>query len=203
MLIFIHMAGVCKTNTLTYIEIGIKNISKPVARQIPIPMTRQKPLYKTPKINSINVSKQSIPPVKINQVMTCLSDTLLESIKAPDQFFVPDQPNISLSDFKSDNVSDLLTKNDYFDMVRLNIESNKKYPDKARLRYIEGRVSIHFMIAKDGRIFDLKIIKPARHNSLNKAALKAVRDSVPFPLPPSNLFKEPLKIEITIVFELT
>ena len=59
------------------------------------------------------------------------------------------------------------------------------------------------MIAKNGRISDLKIVKPARHNSLNKAALKAVRDSAPFSVPPSNLFKESLKIEITILFELT
>ncbi|MBW2655963.1 MAG: energy transducer TonB [Deltaproteobacteria bacterium] len=88
-------------------------------------------------------------------------------------------------------------------MLRLKIESHKKYPDTARLRYLEGRVKIHFMIAKDGRISDLKIVKPARHNSLNKAVLKAVRDSAPFPVPPSNLFKESLKIEITIVFELT
>jgi len=201
--IFMHMAGICRTDPLTYIEIGLKNISKPAARLIPRPRARQKPIYKTPRIKTVNIPKQTIPPVKINQVMTSLPDTLMERIKAPDLPFVPDQSNIGISDFKPGNVSDFLTKNDYFDMLRLKIESNKKYPDTARLRYVEGRVRIQFMIAKDGRISDLKIVKPARHNSLNKAALKAVRDSAPFPVPPSNLFKEALKIEITIVFEIT
>lgn len=202
-LIFMHMAEICRTDTLTYIEIGIKNISKPVGRLIPRPKARQRPIYKTPRMNTINISKQNIPPVKINQVKTHLPDTLMESIKVPDLPFVPDQSNINISDFNPDNVSDFLTKNEYFDMLRLKIESNKKYPDTARLRYIEGRVRIFFIIAKDGRISDLKIVKPARHNNLNKAALKAVKDSAPFSLPPSNLFKESLKIEITIIFEIT
>ncbi|WP_299976627.1 energy transducer TonB [Desulfobacula sp.] len=203
MLIFMHMAGICRTEALTYIEIGIKDISKPVERLIPRPRTRQNPIYKIPKMDTINIAKQNIPPIKINRVKTSLSDTLMESIKVPDLPFVPEQSNINISDFKSDNVSDFLTKNDYFDMLRLKIESNKKYPDTARLKYIEGRVEINFIIAKDGRISDLKIVKPARHNSLNKAALKAVKDSAPFSVPPSNLFKESLKIEITIVFEIT
>ena len=209
-LIFMHVAGICRTDTLTYIEIGIKNISKPVGRPIPRPRTRQRPIYKTPKINTINIPKRNITPVKINQMKIRLPDTLMESIEAPDLPSVPEQSNISISDlkpdsisgFKPDNVSDFLTKNEYFDMLRLKIESNKKYPDTARLRNIEGRVRIYFIIAKDGRISDLKIVRPARHNSLNKAALKAVRNSAPFPVPPSNLFQESLKIELTIVFEL-
>ncbi|RKZ27359.1 energy transducer TonB, partial [bacterium] len=59
------------------------------------------------------------------------------------------------------------------------------------------------VIAADGQISSLKIVKQARHSSLGKAALDAVKKAAPLPRPPPNLFKGPLHIELTILFELT
>lgn len=95
-----------------------------------------------------------------------------------------------------------LTRKDYFDMLRLKIETHKKYPPKARAKFIEGRVGLQFKINPDGSISDLAVIRPARHNSLNRAAVRAVEASAPFTRLPGQLFTEPVEVRITLVFEL-
>ena len=47
------------------------------------------------------------------------------------------------------NHDKLIDSWDYFEMTRLRIESHKKYPDTARIRRIEGRLTVRFIIGKD------------------------------------------------------
>jgi len=84
----------------------------------------------------------------------------------------------------------------------LTIKSHKKYPVSARLKHIEGRVKVRFVITRDGMVSSLTIVKQARHRSLETAALNAVKNAAPFPRPPAGLFNGPLDMEISIVFEL-
>lgn len=88
-------------------------------------------------------------------------------------------------------------------MVRLKIERHKKYPDIARVKNIEGRVVVRFVITPDGGIREVKIAKRSRNRALDLAALRAVQDAAPFPKPPRRLFKGEIPLELTIVFELT
>jgi len=199
LLIFMHIAGIYRSEALTYIELTLQDVSKPFTRSIPRPRMR----HKTPKIRDakkLNIKTQHIPKMKIDPVENNFTDTLMENIAMPN---VPDSSGFNISDFNPDGISDFVTTNDYFAMVRLKIESKKRYPDSARSKHIEGRVKIRFVVTTDGQVSSLKIIKHARHSSLDKAALNAVQDAAPFPKPPRGLFKGPIHMEITIVFELT
>lgn len=158
---------------------------------------------KTPEITDVKklkIRKQYVPKVKIEPLDNSLPDTLMEDISTPD---IPDRSDLAIADWNPIGSVSFATTNDYFEMVRLKIESCKRYPESAKSRHIEGRVTIRFVIAADGQISSLKIVKHARHSSLGTAALDAVKKAAPFPRPPQNLFKEPLHIEITILFELT
>lgn len=96
----------------------------------------------------------------------------------------------------------IMSKTDYFNLIRKNIEANKIYPEKARRRMIEGRVTVQFIIMDDGHISSVKIVKHSGDMSIDKAALKAVGDCSPFLQPPAGLFAGSLPVEITLVFEL-
>ncbi len=199
LLLLMRVAGIYRSNALTYIELTMQDIAKPVGRSIPRPRVRHKAPKRT-DVKKIHIQKQHIPPIKIDPVDNTLPDTIMQDIGVPD---IPDSPGANIADWDPVTTTEFVTANDYFDMVRLKIESRKKYPDFARSRRIEGRVTIRFVITTDGRVTSVMIVERGRHSSLNKAALNAVKDAAPFPRPPSNLFKEPLHMEITIVFELT
>jgi protein TonB len=102
-----------------------------------------------------------------------------------------------------DGPGEYVTTNSYLEMVRLRIERYKRYPDAARCRNIEGRVTIRFIIKPDGGVRDVEVAKCSRNRALDLAALKAVQDAAPFPKPPSHLFKGAIPLELMIVFELT
>ena len=93
------------------------------------------------------------------------------------------------------------TKDDYKEMIRMRIERAKKWPQEADGTYKEGIVSLSFVINLDGTISNLRIVKPSQYESLNKAALQAVRDSVPFPRPPANIYKDSVLIPLNLTFE--
>jgi protein TonB len=88
-------------------------------------------------------------------------------------------------------------------MVRMKIESRKRYPFSARRNQEEGKVVVRFTILTDGSIRGLQLAGASPYESLNEAALKAVRSASPFSKPPPKLFNGPVLVEIGIVFELT
>lgn len=199
LLIFLHISGVYRSKVLTCIELSLHDISKPLTRSIPRPRVRHN-VSKIHDVQKLRVQKHHIPHMKIEPVQNSMTNTLMENISAPD---VPDSSGLNLSDWNPGGAGEFVTTNDYFGMVRLKIESCKKYPESAKLRHMEGRVKVRFVIIADGNISSLKVVKHAGHASLNTAALNAVKKAAPFPRPPSGLFKGPLHIEITILFELT
>ena len=193
LVLFMHIAGLYHSEALTYIELTLKNFSKPPLKNI----SRPRLLPKTPKqpknIKMLNVRKRVIPElkeIKMDPLEKDLPDSLVESISMPD---IPDN---------STDTSDYVTSNDYFKIVRLRIESHKRYPGTAKTRQIEGQVTVRFVIEPDGRISSSKVVKSSRHRVLDQAALSAVKEASPFPVPPKNLFNGPIPLEITIMFEL-
>jgi len=197
-LLFVHIADIYRSEAMSYIELSMQQISKPFQRSIPRPRMRPK----APKIHTVNklqVRKQAIPRLKIDPMKNSFSDNLMEGIGTPD---IPDNAPLDLAGMSIGETAELLTRKDYFEMLMFRIESRKRYPEAAKSDRIEGKVKVSFIITTDGQVSSLKVIKSARHSSLNKSALNAVRDAAPFPRPPAGLFKGPVKIEVSIVFEL-
>lgn len=196
-IIFMHIAGIYRSNALSVIELSVRD-EKPQGRSIPRPRMR----HKTPQasdVDKIQVPKPQVPKMKMDPVETERPDTVSEQIAMPDTSGLSD----GIKDWQPADTPDYLSQGDYFDMLRLKIESKKKYPPAAQQRQIEGRVVVGFTLGPEGQVASAEIVESSRHSALDQAALDAVRSAAPFPRPPSNLFDGPLEMKITIVFELT
>ena len=194
LVIFMHVAGIYTSNALSYIELTMQNISRPTARAIPRPRQRSKP----PKPRDVKKLKvfqcQKMEPAEKN-----LPDSIVEGITTPD---IPTS-GLKIADWSSNGSADYMTTQNYLEMVRLRIERYKKYPDVARARNIEGRVTIRFVITPDGGVRGVEVAKRSGTKALDQAALKAVQDAAPFPKPPRRLFRGEIPLELMVVFELT
>ena len=207
LVIFMHISGIYSSNAMNYIELTLKDVSEPHTRSIPRPRHRPKPPDRIQDIKRLKVTQRVIPrfkPIKMEPAERSLPDSLVERITMPD---IPNVPGLDITDWSPDDINvasdEYATSNTYLEMVRLKIEAHKKYPDLARVRNIEGRVIIRFVITREGGVRATEIVKTSRHNVLDTAAIKAVQDAVPFPKPPAQFFKGEVPLELTIVFELT
>jgi protein TonB len=206
--IFIQVSGIYRSSTLSYIEMTLQNIARPVTRNIPRPRPRPKMPTPTDPVKKLNVVQRPLPrfrPLAMAPVENNLPDSLMEGISAPD---MPRTPGIDSTDWVpgaqvQETAAEFMTASSYLDMLRMKIESRKRYPETAKARSIEGRVTIRFVLLTDGNVRDLTVTKGARSKALNVAALDAIQRAAPFPRPPGNLFKGELPLELTIVFELT
>ena len=61
------------------------------------------------------------------------------------------------------------------------VENNKQYPLAARRRNITGTTQLQIAISPAGSLLSCSIVASSGNESLDQAALKAVRASVPFP----------------------
>ena len=80
-------------------------------------------------------------------------------------------------------------KRQFQSMVLRKIEAAKRYPARARQRGIEGDVVVHFTIAPNGMVEQVRVTSDSRcHTWLKEAAIKTVRRGAPY-LPLPLLFK--------------
>lgn len=91
----------------------------------------------------------------------------------------------------------------YLRLVRERIWSCKKYPFIARKRALEGEVGVRFLLTGAGEAQRLVVSRSSGQDILDRAALKAVEDGAPFPLPPAGLLAEPITIELNVIFNLS
>jgi periplasmic protein TonB len=217
-LLLIRLADVYRSEAVTSIELTLQDVSRPVGRDIPRPPRRLKmpPLIEEaepPKVTERSVS--SLKPPRLDPVASILSTRPVEELHAP---AMPDVSAPAIAGWSpepeakpaAEPVSGpiagppepVVTRESYFELVRQSIERNKKYPEAARADRIEGRVAVRFVITPDGNIRNVAVVKRSHSRYLDEAALNAVKGAAPFPKPPKSLFKGPLNLVITIIFEL-
>jgi protein TonB len=205
--ILMHVSGIYRSNALTYIEFTMQGVTKPSVRSIPRPRLRPKaPDVKD--VKKLMVTPSPVPqfkPIQVDPLNTDLPDSLMENLDVPD---IPQTSGFGIGDWTpgadlAGGADEFSTANSYLEMVRLKIERHKKYPQAARSKSIEGRVTIQFVITPEGAIRGLRVEKAAANESLNTAALEAVEKAAPFPQPPKRFFNGEIPLELTIVFELT
>ncbi|MBF0232461.1 MAG: energy transducer TonB [Desulfamplus sp.] len=98
--------------------------------------------------------------------------------------------------------SEEISAKQYFNAIRQMIEKNRRYPQMARRRNQEGSVRVRFLIDSNGNVNSLEIVKRSDYESLNQAALEAVKRAAPFSKPPAYIDESALKLELTINFKL-
>jgi protein TonB len=197
--ILIHIAGIYRSEALSYIEFTLQDIAKPFTRSIPRPRNRVKP-PEVREAKKLTLHQQRIPQIDIEPVATDLPDTLVESIRVPEG---ADSVAMGIADWNPGATGSFVTRKDYFEMVRLKIESKKTYPASAKNRQIEGQVGIRFVITSTGFISSVELVNALNYAPLNEAALNAVRAASPLPPPPRKLFIGPVPLEMIMRFELT
>lgn len=90
----------------------------------------------------------------------------------------------------------------YLKEVRQKIESVKKYPSAARKFEIEGTVYVQFTILSDGNVEEVEVARSSGYETLDKAAVLAIKDAAPFSSFPKAIRRESLRIELPLAFKL-
>lgn len=214
-LVFLHVAGIYESSTISYIELSMLPLDKPDVRKIPRPRRRER-APKTAAIKTVQVKKVHIPNFQVTAMEDPRIHKNLERIDLPQLPGAMDVsgfsvPGLNLANGAADGVAkvqvheapvEFMNARDYFEMLHLRIYSFKRYPESARSNHIEGRVKVQFVLSADGTLTDVKILKSSRHKRLDDAAIEAIQKSAPFPRPPSFIFKTPVTLRIDILFEL-
>ncbi len=87
-------------------------------------------------------------------------------------------------------------------LVREKIVAAKSYPALARQREFEGRVLISFTLSKNGRVHDLAVKTSSGYETLDDAAIQAVKNAGPFPPIPEKLGRETIAFKLPLSFTL-
>ncbi len=206
--LFVHLAEVFSSRDASVIELSLEDASRPEVRDIPRPRPRPKKPPESREMARPRTQPRVLPalkPMQVDRARADLPESLMERIGVPD---LPDTPGIPSTDwtpkaFVDAGGGELGTARDYLDLVRIRIESRKKYPGSARREYREGRVTLRFTVLTNGELDGIRIVKSSRDRRLDSAAKQAVRDAAPFPPPPRRFFRGEVPVELTIVFELT
>jgi protein TonB len=226
-LIGVYLSTITVTRLLSVTDLAFQDSSEPPPRVIPRPRPMLKELPKVEDIadfRDIKVSQRPIPqiePIKTESQQRSRSTGatfagMTDAGGPGEKIEVPVVPGVPVvqggagigqwtpKDLRQigDFAQDYLTPQSYLEMVKLKIERSKEYPEKAKARQTQGRVTVHFVITLEGELKTAHITKSSRHAILDDAAVKAVKNAAPFPKPPARLFKEEIPMTITVVFEL-
>jgi protein TonB len=202
--ILVRVAGIYASKDVEYIELEMQE-KQPEARNIPTPPRRRNP--EPPPVPREITPVQAVAPKAPPKAPTVAParPKVVEQIAAPTRIDTP-PPAVTAWTPPAPPPKEsgrFATTNDYFSMVRMKIESRKRYPFSSRRNQQEGKVVVRFTILPDGSVRGLELAGACSYESLNEAALKAVRSASPFSKPPPKLFNGPVLVEIAIVFELT
>lgn len=90
------------------------------------------------------------------------------------------------------------SEDDLFSKIKSAIDRKSKYPTMARKRGLEGEVIVEFIIHKDGKVSNIRVIKANQYELFNTAAVNAIKKArSDFPTLSSTT-----KIELPIKYEL-
>lgn len=81
------------------------------------------------------------------------------------------------------------------------IEMNKSYPKKARILRLSGVVLARIKVHKDGSVTDIALLSPSPHHSLNRNALKMLRELPKLQPLPKRLGKS-LEVKVPLIYNL-
>jgi protein TonB len=74
--------------------------------------------------------------------------------------------------------------NEYFAYIRDRIVKNLFFPPAARNRGWSGRICVSFVIGKDGRVGQVRIVQSTGFEVLDRNVIDAIKRASPFPRPP-------------------
>ena len=133
--------------------------------------------------------QQPTPALSSNQSTTPKHSSALQEVRIP-------SPQMLDAEQQAANLRA------YLGTVRTRIEGCKRYPLMARSRRLEGMVAVRFVLNPNGQVSTLCIKTSSGYDFLDEAAIEAVRNASPMPLPPTGVLSEAVSMELNIVFKL-
>jgi len=209
LVIFLHIADIYRSRTITFIELTLRDITRHRQRIIPAP-SRINSESSQPARTESHFQAKSIkphPPEAPPKAENLIGKKRSLSYKRADAGkYLHKGYDFRLDSWSGETGGRRAERQDigdYLREIRLRIENYKQYPSRARQRQIEGSATLRFTIEPDGRVTGLDMIRGSGHQILNRAAIRAVRDASPFPDPPAGVSGRAVPVEITIQFRLT
>ena len=117
---------------------------------------------------------------------------------------VPPQSSVAKNQRNSEFVTSgttALRMNTYLSMVRSRIERNKYYPRYSKKMNHQGTSTVKMIIASDGSVLNITIASSSGYTTLDKAALDAVKNTIPLP-PPSGYGLGKISLDIPLCYLL-
>jgi protein TonB len=204
-----------RSEQVSYLELTLTDVFKPSLRHIPRPRFTPpppKPLQPVPMTvtPTLPTPEQQRPVPSASAVPLALDRRL----SAPSGLDLPSLPQTDIrtwsapaaaapaptaAPIKTDTAA--LTRN-YLEAVRAKIERHKRYPESARKAKVQGRAQVSFRITAQGEVQGLTLVKGTGSETLDTAAVEAVKKAAPFTRPPLELFNGLPQVTLTILFEL-
>lgn len=91
---------------------------------------------------------------------------------------------------------------DYLSRISAQLQRCKEYPRSARMRHIEGDVTLWFVIDRAGRVVDYRIARGSGHDVLDAAVDAMIKKASPFPPMPASMTQAKLEITQPVTFRL-
>jgi len=167
---------------------------KPEVPLKPEPIVEKKPEKKVQKepVKTVPIQKHIQEPIVSSAPS---SDSFVEqTVQIPVSAKTQEKASAPSSPHNDDLLSIYLAK------VRHKIQESLRYPSMAKKMGLEGEAVVQFLIHANGMVdaSSIKIAKSSGKAILDRNAMDAVLDAIPFELPP----KEELEITIPVVFKL-
>ena len=163
-----------------------------IPKKIPPEVKKDAALLSKPK--KIEVKKNEAQLVKVEKDKPKPEKKTEPEEKKDDRVYEVDLQKISDSDEFID----------YYEAIRAKIKQVVIYPPEASSRGLEGLAGLRFCINRHGELIEAELIHSARHNSLDWAALRSIKEAAPFPPFPEELKRkfDKLSFNTEVFFQL-
>jgi TonB family protein len=171
----------------------------PVTKERPVPAQEKTVKKEIGQRDSISAAPSQAPPSEPIRGNTVIVERELPTVKDLLPPLTWSSSNSSVSAPVSLNTKDPIFVS-YFNKIKQSIESEWEYPELA-LRYgLQGKLSLEFVIAKDGQLTQLRLVRSSGSQLLDEEAIRAIKAAAPFPPIPPWIKSNPLPISASMEY---
>ncbi len=165
----------------------------PVEKKVIEPLPAPPEIVKPPKKRPVEVKKKTEKPQLVKPVKN--TQPQIEPLPFKRER-IEKTPKVSASAVSK--VATNTARKNYESILITWLNKHKKYPNVARRRGHEGTVILKFEMDAEGNLLFYQIQKASRHDSLNKAVIKMIKQASPMPPVPNELRSGQSKFSYTV-----
>jgi len=102
----------------------------------------------------------------------------------------------------SEKYSNNMSRKEYLKNLQKEILEQKRYPQFARDKNMEGEAKISFTINDDGSLYSVNVVDSSGYNVLDRASLEMVKAASPFPPLPDHMSRDRFRLVLPVGYAL-